>query len=235
MFRSTTPPQQRDNTELSNKAQTVKQSKMSKVRSWFRNRKINSNRNSAPKISTEAKLETPKIEVSDAELTDMIQESNNPELLSGRGEYECSSIRHPNVIRYENVTLDLVNNEACLIVLMDVYSCTLWQYLKHFHRQNRNIPMRVRFKLFKKIFSGSKEIQDHGFKHLDLKPGNVLLITRPDGTWNEVDCVLTDFGIGALHDQETGKGFTRFLEKGKILYNIFKLILGNPCFNPKQD
>ena len=134
---------------------------------------------------------------------EMVKGSNS-QLLSGRGEYECSSIRHPNVIRYENVTLDLVNNEVCLIVLMDIYSCTLWQYLKNFHLQNRNIPMRVRFKLYEKIFSGAKEIQDHGFKHLDLKPGNVLLITRADGTWNEDDCVVTDFGIGGLHDQETG-------------------------------
>ena len=67
--------------------------------------------------------------------------------------------------------------------------------------------MAVRFKLFEKIFGGAKEIQDHGFKHLDLKPGNVLLITRPNGTWNEDNCVLTDFGVGGLHDQETGKRF----------------------------
>jgi len=135
---------------------------------------------------------------------EMVKISNNPQLLSGRGEYECSAIVHPNIIRYENVTLDVVNNDVCLIVLMDIYSCNLWQYLKNFHLQNRNITMAVRFKLFEKIFSGAKEIQDHGFKHLDLKPGNVLLITRPDGTWNEDDCVITDFGVGGLHDQETG-------------------------------
>jgi len=151
---------------------------------------------------------------------EMVKGSNS-QLLSGRGEYECSSIRHPNVIRYENVTLDLVNNEVCLIVLMDIYSCTLWQYLKNFHLQNRNIPMRVRFKLFEMVFGGAKEIQDHGFKHLDLKPGNVLLITRQDGTWNEVDCVVTDFGVGGLHDQETGKGFLDNFERTERYFIIF--------------
>ena len=155
---------------------------------------------------------------------EMIKNSNNAELVSGQAEYKCSGIRHPNVISYANVTMDLINNEVCLIVLMDVYSCSLWQYLKSFHLQNRNIPMRVRFKLFEKIFGGAKEIQDHGFKHLDLKPGNVLLNTNPDGTWNETDCVVIDFGIGALHDQETGKGLPHeklFLTL--IIFNLNKL------------
>jgi len=120
----------------------------------------------------------------------------HPWFLEGRSEYECSSIIHPNVIRYENVTMDVVNNEVCLLVLMGAYSCNLWQYLKNFHNQNRHIPMAVRFKLFEKILAGSAEIQNRGFRHLDLKPANVLLKTRPDGTWNEDDCVLTDFGVG---------------------------------------
>ena len=90
---------------------------------------------------------------------------------------------------------------------MPIYDCTLWDYLKISHQRGRVIPMNVRYKLFEFTISGAKDLQDNGFRHLDIKPGNVLLRTL-DGTrtgeWNEVDCVLTDFGIGGRMDQETG-------------------------------
>jgi len=50
--------------------------------------------------------------------------------------------------------------------------------------------------------------KDQGFKHLDLKPSNVLLKTRPDGSWNGKDCVITDFGVGGRNDQIKGNAGT---------------------------
>jgi len=38
------------------------------------------------------------------------------EPLQDQPEYICSSISHENVIRYENVSVDLVNDEPCLII-----------------------------------------------------------------------------------------------------------------------
>ena len=43
------------------------------------------------------------------------EEAKNSEILSGRSEYDFSSIRHKNIINYENVSLDLVDGHICLI------------------------------------------------------------------------------------------------------------------------
>jgi len=123
--------------------------------------------------------------------------------------FECSSIQHPNIIGYENVTLDIVNETVALIagkyrvlhiqyfyfskiiiLEQEIHDCSLWQLLKNFALQNpgptpRPILISTRFKMYEFIFAGAKYIQDSGFKHLDLKPGNILLKTRPDGSWNQ--------------------------------------------------
>ena len=49
----------------------------------------------------------------DSEIFDEIGKKS--EILSGRSEYECSAVRHDNIINYENVTLDFVDGHACLI------------------------------------------------------------------------------------------------------------------------
>ena len=87
----------------------------------------------------------------------------------------------------------------------------MWELLKIFahHRPTpRTITAAVRFKMFEKIFAGAKYIQDSGYKHLDLKPSNILLRVRPDGSWNEIDCVITDFGIGGQTNKQTGNAGT---------------------------
>ena len=101
---------------------------------------------------------------------------------------------------------------------MEVFDCTVWEYFKKSDVQNpspnafgpipRPISISTRFKMFEKILAGAKYIQDQGFKHLDLKPSNVLLKLRPDGTWNEVDIVITDFGVGGANDRQTGHAGT---------------------------
>ena len=37
------------------------------------------------------------------------------QILAGRAEYECSSVRHEHIISYENVTMDLVDGHICLV------------------------------------------------------------------------------------------------------------------------
>jgi len=93
---------------------------------------------------------------------------------------------------------------------MDVHDCSLWELLKSFSLQTppRPISIETRFKIFECIFAGVKYIQDRGFKHLDLKPSNILLNTRKDGSWNERDCRITDFGIGGKIDRQTGRAGT---------------------------
>mgnify|MGYP000475769535 CR=1 FL=1 len=90
---------------------------------------------------------------------------------------------------------------------MMVYDCSLWEYLKSSNAHKRKIPMDVRFKIYEKTLAGLKEIQNHGFRHLDIKPANVMLKTTDGtktGTWNEQDLVIIDFGVGGRNDQKTG-------------------------------
>ena len=53
--------------------------------------------------------------ISESDFAKSAEEARNSEILSGRPEYECGSIRHQNIIDYENVTLDLVDGHVCLI------------------------------------------------------------------------------------------------------------------------
>jgi len=90
---------------------------------------------------------------------------------------------------------------------MPIYDCSLWEYLKISAAQGRQISMTIRFRLFKKILSGLRAIQDGGFRHLDIKPGNVMLRTRDgtrNGIWNEQDLRIIDYGLGGRINQQTG-------------------------------
>jgi len=135
----------------------------------------------------------------ESEETQNIEDQNvqeNNQLLTGQSEFDSLRIRHPNIVNYERVSVDIVNGQPCLVARMEIYDTNLWRYLKSSHNIGRNIPMRVRFKLFEQILAGAREIQDSRFRHLDLKPSNILLRTNPDGSWNERNCGITDFGIG---------------------------------------
>jgi len=55
------------------------------------------------------------LNISESQFAKSAEEARNSEILSGRPEYECGSIRHENIIDYENVTLDLVHGHVCLI------------------------------------------------------------------------------------------------------------------------
>ena len=55
--------------------------------------------------------------------------------------------------------------------------------------------------------AGLTEIQSRGFRHLDIKPANILINTKngeKNGVWNEKDLVIIDFGVGGRDDQKTG-------------------------------
>ena len=53
--------------------------------------------------------------ISENQFRKSAEEATNFQILSGRSEYECSAIRHENIISYENVTLDLVDDHICLV------------------------------------------------------------------------------------------------------------------------
>ena len=175
-----------ENDDLSNDIDTKEVTGKSKglfssFRKLFRGKKVSKRQNEAKNA--------------EGENVDENEEENNP-LLTGQSEFDSLNIQHPNIVNYERVSVDIVNGQPCLVARMEIYDTNLWRYLKSSHNIGRNIPMRVRFKLFEQILAGAREIQDSRFRHLDLKPSNILLRTNPDGSWNERNCGITDFGIG---------------------------------------
>ena len=131
----------------------------------------------------------------------------NTDSLADHAEAKCSSFKHQNIIKYQTITYDIIDDQLFMIVAMPYYNCTLWKLLKTFAKL-KPISIDVRFKLFESIFAGAKFIQEKGFKHLDLKPANILLNTNADGTWNMADCVITDFGLSGRKDKESGRAGT---------------------------
>ena len=53
--------------------------------------------------------------ISEDQFAKSAEEAKNFQILTGKSEYECASIRHENVINYENVTMDLVDGHICLV------------------------------------------------------------------------------------------------------------------------
>jgi len=53
--------------------------------------------------------------ISENQFAKSAEEAKNSQILVGRAEYECASVRHENVINYENVTMDLVDGHICLV------------------------------------------------------------------------------------------------------------------------
>jgi len=63
------------------------------------------------------KQKTKKIELDSNEgLREIIEsEKESGNILKNEAEFECSSIQHPNIIGYLNVSLDIVNEEVALL------------------------------------------------------------------------------------------------------------------------
>ena len=98
---------------------------------------------------------------------------------------------------------------------MPIFDCTLWEYFKNSDAQKRQILMAARFKIFEKTLSGLNEIQNRGFRHLDIKPGNIMLKTLDglkNGVWNE-----QDLDAGFLSGQNFFMRASFLLEAQKIL------------------
>jgi len=75
----------------------------------------------APMVATPVQTAPP----SEQEKADFkVAETNleTTKVLKDKSEFECSSIRHKNVINYENVTLDIVNGFVAMIIGKFIYT-----------------------------------------------------------------------------------------------------------------
>ena len=91
---------------------------------------------------------------------------------------------------------------------MEIYDLNLWQFLKKKSEQSQTVSMSDRFKIFWSIFNGLEFLHQKSLKHLDVKLSNVMIKTDLAGDFDGQNCVITDFGIGAKRDKETGMAGT---------------------------
>ncbi len=116
-----------------------------------------------------------------------------------------SSIDHPNVIRI----LDSKLADDPPWFVMELADRSLKDMMEAGDLDNA----AKRQALFD-ILSGLEAIHDLGYKHRDLKPGNVLFITRSAGA-----CfAISDFGLGAPRDGETSTLTATGVQGGTEMY-----------------
>jgi len=119
-------------------------------------------------------------------------------------EFDFSNINHPNLMKYENIIVDVINGEFCFVVVMPIYDINLWQFFKKQSEKKKKVSMSDRFKLFWSIFAGLEEIHRNGMKHLDIKLSNVMMKVGWAGKFDGQSCVISDFGIGGKKHKKTG-------------------------------
>jgi len=105
-----------------------KSSKISKVSNFSRPKKNLTNKVRAAfklnqKLEKFEKVE--EIEIDSTEgLKEIIQsEKESENVLKNEAEFECASIQHPNIIGYQNVTLDIVDDYAALLAGKIIKPC----------------------------------------------------------------------------------------------------------------
>jgi hypothetical protein len=105
-------------------------------------------------------------------------------------------VRHPNVCR----VFDLVIDGGLVFLTMEFLPGeTLGAYLK----REGALTERRALPLVRQIVAGLAAAHEQGVVHRDLKPGNVMIVPRPDGPPR---AVITDFGtarVSADHSRNT--------------------------------
>lgn len=129
---------------------------------------------------TDPAKKTKSQKIEDLSKYDLSKLAAGSKILENRSEFEMSSLKHENIINYENVSLDLVNDQGCLIagkfykilisifliliLVMPIYNKTLWEYLKESNSNGTIISMEERFQIFEKSLAGLKYIQQRRFR-----------------------------------------------------------------------
>ncbi|MEP6894390.1 MAG: bifunctional serine/threonine-protein kinase/formylglycine-generating enzyme family protein [Chloroflexota bacterium] len=109
-----------------------------------------------------------------------------------------AGLRHPNIVQIFD--FDAMEGHP-YIVMEYLKGPTLSTYLRGLHERNERIPTHQVARLLKSLTSALDYAHGQGMIHRDIKPGNIMLhsigdvipLDRP--LTNEVDAVLTDFGL----------------------------------------
>ena len=170
------------------------------------------------------KLDQANISTSgDADLENSFSK-NNFKIVEKNAEFSSSTLKHENLISYQNIIIDVVNDEFAFVIgklkirkikhknfvnlEMEIFDENLWQFFKRKNQNQTPVLMPERFKMFEKIWDGLHYIQQNGFYHLDLKLSNFLIKNDVGNNWDGKTLVISDFGIGGKDLKTLGKSGT---------------------------
>jgi serine/threonine protein kinase len=117
-----------------------------------------------------------------------------------------ASLRHPNIVQLFD--FDTVDGHP-YIIMEYLKGPTLATYLRHLHQRKKRVPSDQVASLFNGLTAAIDYAHEQGVVHRDIKPSNVLLHNKTDEIpldkplTNDVDAIVTDFGLVRIMDTAT--------------------------------
>jgi eukaryotic-like serine/threonine-protein kinase len=136
-------------------------------------------------------------------------------------------VRHRNVVQL----LDAGEQDGCLYLVLDlVPGGSLAE------RVAGLMSARVAVELMVTVTRAVAHLHQAGIVHLDVKPSNILLDGPPDGRWDQVTPMITDFGIARTGDDPGATVPTPVGARGTPSYMAPEQIAGDrAAIGPQSD
>ncbi|XP_075238426.1 serine/threonine-protein kinase ULK3-like isoform X2 [Lycorma delicatula] len=127
-------------------------------------------------------------------------------------------LRHPNIVEM----IEFLWDDKCIYIVEEFCDGS---DLSKFIQKRQKVPERIVQKFLQQLAMGLNYLRSHNISHLDLKPANLLLVTKPRLTLK-----IGDFGFAKFLSDETYQGALR----GSPLYMAPEMLLRRQ-FGAKVD
>ncbi len=118
-------------------------------------------------------------------------------------------LRHRNIVQIHQAD----EHEGCLYVVLDLIPGGSLA-----ERSRSPLPARVAAALMATVARAVHDLHQAGIVHLDLKPSNILLDGPPEGRWDQLTPMVTDFGISRKKGDPGATAVGRFGMRGTPSY-----------------